>query len=102
RRPPGLENECAPGARDQGAIPRFHDAGRGSQRRHAERRGLFVSAVACPGCGTEYAATAIVCPHCQRLVHTDELKRLGSRAESARRAADKEGEREAWRTALAL
>jgi len=59
-----------------------------------------MSSVVCPGCDTEYASTALACPHCRRLVHADELKTLGSQAEAARQGADKAGEREAWRKAL--
>jgi len=58
-----------------------------------------VTSVACPGCDTEYAATALSCPQCHRLVHAEELKALGSQAEAARRGEDKAGERQAWRLA---
>lgn len=61
-----------------------------------------MSSVACPGCDTEYAATALSCPHCHRLVHAEELKALGAQAEAARQGADDAGERKAWRRAIAL
>ena len=61
-----------------------------------------MSSVACPGCGTEYAATALSCPHCHRLVHAEELKALGAQAEAARRGTDTMGERQAWRLAIGL
>lgn len=61
-----------------------------------------MSRAACPDCETEYAATALSCPHCHRLVHAEELKALGVRAESARHGGDRAAEGEAWRRAAAL
>jgi len=61
-----------------------------------------MSSVACPGCGTEYAPSALVCPHCLRLVHGDELKRVSARASEARERQDKIGESAAWANAIPL
>jgi Zn-dependent protease len=61
-----------------------------------------MSSVACPGCGTEYAPTAIACPHCLRLVHADELKVAAAQAEEARGRQDKGSERAAWESAIPL
>jgi|CXWL01.1.fsa_nt_gi Zn-dependent protease len=61
-----------------------------------------MSAVPCPGCGTEYGATAVVCPRCHRLVHGEELRRLGGLAEAAREKGDRDTERGIWGQALPL
>ncbi len=61
-----------------------------------------MSRVACAGCDTEYAATALSCPHCHRLVHAEELRALGAQAEAARQGGDRAGEGQAWRRAIPL
>ena len=54
---------------------------------------------ACPQCGTQLAASLLVCPGCGALVHADELKRL---ADEAARAAQPADALAAWRRAHAL
>jgi len=61
-----------------------------------------MSRTACPACDTEIAATAVVCPNCQRLIHSEELKSLAAQAEAARKSGDRLVERQAWRRALTL
>ncbi len=56
----------------------------------------------CPGCDTEYASTALVCPNCHRLVHGDELKRLGAQAAAAEQRGDKATARTAFQRAVLL
>ncbi len=60
------------------------------------------SSQACPACGTELAASFLVCPSCHRLVHADTLKRLAEEAERATAAGDLRTARDAWRQALDL
>jgi Zn-dependent protease len=61
--------------------------------------GLAPSAT-CRGCGTELAASLLVCPGCQRLVHAESLKRLAEEADAALASGDVRAAREAWRSAL--
>ncbi|MBK5257845.1 MAG: site-2 protease family protein [Vicinamibacteria bacterium] len=61
-----------------------------------------MSAVSCPGCDTEYASTALVCPNCHRLVHGDELKGLGAQAAAAELRGDKAAARTAFQRAVLL
>ena len=56
----------------------------------------------CEGCGSELAPSLLSCPHCQRLVHGEELKRLAAEAEEATRAGHVTGAMEQWRRALEL
>lgn len=56
----------------------------------------------CPGCGTELAASLLVCPACHRLVHAQALTALAEKAEHAQASADASGARDAWRQALEL
>ena len=60
------------------------------------------SSRACPGCGTELAASFLTCPSCHRLVHADTLKRLAEEAERATAGGDLRAARDAWRQAFEL
>src|SRR5438034_2435876 len=42
----------------------------------------------CAQCGTQIAPALLACPSCQRLVHSDALKRLAAGAERTAHAAD--------------
>ena len=42
---------------------------------------------ACGGCGTGLAPSLLSCPACHRLVHSERLKELAARAETARLAS---------------
>src|SRR5437667_7983758 len=59
-------------------------------------------ALACPHCGTQIAPALLACPSCQRLVHSDDLKRLAAEAEHATQASDVSAALAAWRQALEL
>jgi Zn-dependent protease len=61
-----------------------------------------MSVVSCPACDSEYAPTALACPNCQRLVHSEALKQLGADAAAARRTGDLAAERRAWQGAIPL
>ncbi len=56
----------------------------------------------CPQCGTQIAPALLACPSCQRLVHSDDLKRLAAEAEHATQASDVSAALAAWRQALEL
>jgi Zn-dependent protease len=56
----------------------------------------------CPQCGTHVAPALRACPFCQRLVHSDELKRLADRAQQAVQAGDTSSALASWRNALEL
>jgi Zn-dependent protease/predicted RNA-binding Zn-ribbon protein involved in translation (DUF1610 family) len=56
----------------------------------------------CDSCGTELAPSMLACPHCGRLIHTQELKRLAAEAEEAERAGALSAALGAWRSALEL
>src|SRR3989441_12751929 len=57
---------------------------------------------ACPQCGTQIALALLACPSCQRLVHSDALKRLAAEAERTAHAGDMSAALAAWRQALEL
>jgi len=59
-------------------------------------------ALACPDCGTAVASALLACPSCQRLVHSDGLKRLAAEADRATEAGDVSAALASWRQALAL
>ncbi len=59
-------------------------------------------AVACPDCGTQFAAHFLICPGCHRLVHAEDLKRLAGEAASAESAGEWSTALVAWRSALEL
>src|SRR5216683_7924946 len=65
--------------------------------RAAARRPL-----ACPQCGTQIAPALLACPSCQRLVHSDALKRLAAEAERTAQSGDMSAALAAWRQALEL
>lgn len=56
----------------------------------------------CPECGTDIAASFLCCPVCQRLVHTERLKRLAADADALRDAGDPRGALVCWREAIEL
>jgi Zn-dependent protease len=56
----------------------------------------------CPACGTELAASFLICPSCHRLVHADTLKGFSEEAERASAGGDFRAARDAWRKALEL
>src|SRR5579864_6762909 len=56
----------------------------------------------CSGCATEIAPSLRACPHCGRLVHADELKRLAEEASQADKAGDVTAALTSWRSALEL
>jgi Zn-dependent protease len=56
----------------------------------------------CTSCGTELAASALACPSCGALVHSEDLKRLAAEAEATSSAGDLETARARWQAALAL
>ena len=56
----------------------------------------------CAQCGTQIAPALLACPSCRRLVHAEELKRLGATAEGAEQAGDPSAALAAWRQALDL
>src|SRR5213080_1156392 len=58
--------------------------------------------LACPQCGTQIAPALLACPSCQRLVHSDALKRLAAEAERTADAGDMSAALAAWRQALEL
>src|SRR5438034_1153825 len=58
--------------------------------------------LACPQCGTQIAPALLACPSCQRLVHSDALKRLAAEAERTAHAGDMSAALAAWRQALEL
>src|SRR5256714_4234987 len=58
--------------------------------------------LACPHCGTQIAPALLACPSCQRLVHSDALKRLAAEAERTADAGDMSAARAAWPQALEL
>src|SRR5438132_38947 len=59
-------------------------------------------ALACPHCGTQIAPALLACPSCQRLVHSDDLKRLAAEAERTAQDGDMGAARAAAREALGL
>src|SRR2546426_6131304 len=59
-------------------------------------------ALACPHCGTQIAPALLACPSCQRLVHSDDLKRLAAEAERTAQDGDMSAALVAWREALEL
>src|SRR5438093_1417126 len=56
----------------------------------------------CVQCGTQLAPTLLACPSCQRLVYSEELKRLATTAEQAAHAGDWTAALGGWRQALDL
>ena len=56
----------------------------------------------CPQCGTQIAPALLACPSCQRLVHSDDLKRLAAEAERASQVGDVSAALAVWRQALEL
>src|SRR3989442_8540980 len=54
----------------------------------------------CAQCGTQTAPALLACPSCQRLVHSDALKRLAAGAERTAHAGDTSAALAAWRHAL--
>jgi len=56
----------------------------------------------CAQCGTQIAPALLACPSCQRLVHSDDLKRLAAEAEHANQRSDVSAALAAWRQALEL
>lgn len=56
----------------------------------------------CASCGARFPQGALVCPSCQKLVHTEALHRLAQEAQTAASANDVAGELNAWRRALEL
>jgi Zn-dependent protease len=58
--------------------------------------------VRCDECGSDVAASLLVCPGCHRLVHSSQLNRLKADAEAAAAARDSAAELAAWRSAAAL
>jgi Zn-dependent protease len=56
----------------------------------------------CASCGARFPQGALVCPSCQKLVHTEALHRLAQEAQTAASARDVPGELNAWRRALEL
>lgn len=53
-------------------------------------------------CGTEIAASLLLCPSCRRLVHADTLKSLAASAEAAAQGGDTRRALEQWRASLEL
>lgn len=62
----------------------------------------LAAATTCPQCGTQIGAGLLACPGCQRLVHSDKLKRLAGEAEAATKANSPTDALSAWRSALEL
>src|SRR3989449_665875 len=58
--------------------------------------------LACPHCGTQIAPALLACPSCQRLVHSDALKRLAAEAGRTSQAGDMSAALVRWREALEL
>ena len=58
--------------------------------------------IRCDECGSDVAASLLVCPGCRRLVHASELKRLKEDADAAAAVHDYAAELAAWRSAAAL
>src|SRR5438132_7495588 len=58
--------------------------------------------LACPQCGTQIAPALLACPSCQRLVHSDALKRLAAEAERTAQTGDMSAALATWREALEL
>ena len=56
----------------------------------------------CAACGAAFPSAILSCPHCQRLVHADELKQLGDRARAQAAAGEPGAELATWRSALTL
>src|SRR2546430_6882035 len=56
----------------------------------------------CAQCGTQIAPALLACPSCQRLVHSNALKRLAAGAERTAHAGDTSAALAAWRQALEL
>jgi Zn-dependent protease len=63
---------------------------------------MEIETMRCPACGTEVSPSALECPQCRRLVHSERLEALAAVAEAARRRDDVQGELTAWRQALDL
>src|SRR5271170_6289906 len=58
--------------------------------------------VLCSSCGQSVPPDALVCPHCQQLVHAQELRGLAAQAADAMAKGDRIGARDTWQSALAL
>src|SRR5437868_3504031 len=58
--------------------------------------------VRCTNCGAEVAPGMLACPTCRRLVHSDRLKDLARKAETAHGAGDPTAALAHWREALTL
>ena len=56
----------------------------------------------CIGCTTELPSSALVCPNCRKLVHTERLKTLAQEAEGAEKDGDVETAITLWREAHSL
>lgn len=56
----------------------------------------------CGGCGTELAPGLLVCPACQRLVHSTQLTELATAAKAATERGDRVAAISRWREALEL
>jgi Zn-dependent protease len=56
----------------------------------------------CARCSTELAPTALICPACRSLVHSERLRTLAATADSLEQADDLIGARSAWQEALVL
>ncbi len=61
-----------------------------------------IAASRCPSCGTELAATLLVCPACHALVHRRRLEEVSRAAEEASVLRDWPRAVELWREALSL
>ncbi len=58
--------------------------------------------LACSRCGTELPSSALVCPSCSSLVHSERLKTLAAAATAATTAGDRPGATAYWQEALTL
>ena len=58
--------------------------------------------VLCSSCGQPVASDALICPHCQQLVHAQELRDLAAKATDAMAKGDRIGARDTWQRALPL
>lgn len=62
----------------------------------------FAPALRCTSCGTELAATLLVCPACHALVHRERLEALARAADEANAASDHARAASLWREAMEL
>lgn len=62
----------------------------------------MLDATVCDSCGTEIAPGLLMCPGCQRLVHSQTLKELAAKADQSQRSGDATSALSAWREALEL